>query len=555
MMRYLSVCSGIEAATVAWHSLGWEPTGFAEIDKFPSAVLKHHYPEVPNFGDFTTIKAEDVGAIDLLVGGTPCQSFSVAGLRGGLADDRGNLALEFLRLAQRARPRWLVWENVPGVLSSDGGRDFGAILGGMVECGYGFAYRVLDAQYFGLAQRRKRVFVVGYLGDWRRAAAVLFERESLSWNPPPRSKEGQGTTVCPTLRAGGNSTGGDRPPGTDVDTADSLIVAKALNAKGGMGRIDAESETFVTHSLRAEGFDASEDGTGRGVPLVTSFHENQRGELTVNDTAGSLKVGGGKPGQGYPAIQVTGKFHHADASETRPIEALRALFATVDEETISEWCLGILAAFWPQEVLRSEVHGRRFRCAPQPKRGLVNVSLSRSQVGASWSVQDLWEAGCDGCAPQGWKPSEQLSRELGAYLSRLPYSPSPAQRCLHSMWEASEGSWLLRKALSALEETRRSTVGQGQPAQGSSVRRLTAEECEALQGFPRGYTAIPYRGKVAADGPRYRALGNSMAVPCMAWIGRSIASAQGSIEERLRDTTDHLVRPLPDTNNSSWRAA
>jgi site-specific DNA-cytosine methylase len=124
--------------------------------------------------------------IDLLVGGTPCQSFSVAGLRGGLDDERGNLALEYLRLADRLRPRWLVWENVPGVLSSNGGRDFGSILGGMVELGYGVAYRVLDAQFFGVAQRRRRVFVVGYAGDWRRAAAVLFERHSLSGHPSPR---------------------------------------------------------------------------------------------------------------------------------------------------------------------------------------------------------------------------------------------------------------------------------------------------------------------------------------------------------------------------------
>src|SRR5690606_2400421 len=145
-MRYLSVCSGIEAATVAWHPLGWEPVAFSEIDAFPRAVLSHHYPGVPLHGDFTTI-GNEYGPVDRLVGGTPCQSFSVAGLRGGLSDDRGNLALEFLRLAQRTRPLWLVWENVPGVLSSNGGRDFGAILGGMVELGYGVFYRVLDAQF------------------------------------------------------------------------------------------------------------------------------------------------------------------------------------------------------------------------------------------------------------------------------------------------------------------------------------------------------------------------------------------------------------------------
>ena len=189
-MIYGSVCSGIEAASVAWHPLGWRASFLSEIEAFPRAVLSHHYPEVPLHGDFTTIRAGEYEPIDLLVGGTPCQSFSVAGLRGGLDDDRGNLALEYLRLADRLRPRWLVWENVPGVLSSNGGRDFGAILGGMVELRYGFAYRVLDAQFFGVAQRRRRVFVVGHLGDWRRAAAVLFERHSLSGHPAPRREAG-----------------------------------------------------------------------------------------------------------------------------------------------------------------------------------------------------------------------------------------------------------------------------------------------------------------------------------------------------------------------------
>jgi len=157
----------------------------SEIEPSACVVLKHHYPETPLHGDFTTIQVNDYESIDVLIGGTPCQSFSVAGLRGGMADARGNLALEYLRLAERLRPRWLVWENVPGVLSSGDGRDFGAFVGGLAELGYGWAYRVLDAQYFGLAQRRKRVFVVGCLGDWRRAAAVLFEPASLRWHPAP----------------------------------------------------------------------------------------------------------------------------------------------------------------------------------------------------------------------------------------------------------------------------------------------------------------------------------------------------------------------------------
>jgi DNA (cytosine-5)-methyltransferase 1 len=196
-VRYLSVCSGIEAATEAWHELGWLPEAFSEIEPFPCAVLKHHYPEVPNLGDMTKFKEWNIGPIDLLVGGTPCQSFSVAGLREGLADPRGDLMLTCLAIARRHRPRWLVWENVPGVLSSNGGEDFACLLRGLAELGYGFAYRVLDAQHFGVAQRRRRVFVVGYLGDWHPAAAVLLERSSLSGHPAPSREKREGATPSP----------------------------------------------------------------------------------------------------------------------------------------------------------------------------------------------------------------------------------------------------------------------------------------------------------------------------------------------------------------------
>jgi DNA (cytosine-5)-methyltransferase 1 len=235
-MIYGSVCSGIEAASVAWHPLGWRASFLSEIEAFPRSVLTHHYRDTPLHGDFTTIKAGQYEPIDLLVGGTPCQSFSVAGLRGGLDDERGNLALEYLRLADRLRPKWLVWENVPGVLHSNGGRDFGSILGGMVELGYGFAYRVLDAQYFGVAQRRRRVFVVGRLGDWRRAAAVLFERDSLSGDAPTFRCQDKAnpSRVSPSL---GSSCFGN------AHRHGPLTVAGCLTAGG--HRLDFDTETFV----------------------------------------------------------------------------------------------------------------------------------------------------------------------------------------------------------------------------------------------------------------------------------------------------------------------
>jgi len=218
-LKYFSVCSGIEAASVAWEPLNWEPAGFSEIEPFPCAVLAHRFPNVKNYGDMTKYKEwNDVGQFDVLVGGTPCQSFSVAGLRKGLSDPRGNLMLVYGAMADHFKPSWIVWENVPGVLSSNGGRDFGAFLGMLGELGYGFAYRVLDAQYYGVAQRRRRVFVVGYLGDWRRAAAVLFESEGLLGNPTPSREAGKGiagTLSARTSGGGGLGTdmgGGQREP-------------------------------------------------------------------------------------------------------------------------------------------------------------------------------------------------------------------------------------------------------------------------------------------------------------------------------------------------------
>jgi DNA (cytosine-5)-methyltransferase 1 len=221
-VRYLSVCSGIEAASVAWEPLGWEPAAFAEVEKFPSAVLAHHWPQVPNLGDMTRHESWNLGAIDLLVGGTPCQSFSVAGLRKGLHDPRGGLMLTFLEIAQRQRPRWIVWENVPGVLSSDGGRDFGSFLGALGALGYGWAYRVLDAQWFGVAQRRRRVFVVGCLGDGAAAATVLFESESVQRNPAPSREKGQGVAADAAGGAGGGRRGG----------YDAMSLAGTLGRRG-----------------------------------------------------------------------------------------------------------------------------------------------------------------------------------------------------------------------------------------------------------------------------------------------------------------------------------
>jgi len=203
---------------------------FSEIEPFPSAVLAHHYPDVPNVGDMTKYKEWNLGAVDLLVGGTPCQSFSVAGLRKGLEDPRGNLALVYCGILDHFRPKWFVWENVPGVLSSGGGRDFGSFVGALAELGYGFAYRVLDAQYFGVAQRRRRVFVVGHLGDWRPAAEVLFESESLRRDTAPSRKAGQAVAPCVTNGPPFSRTGNERVE-AEAMVVQPFPVANKLTAR------------------------------------------------------------------------------------------------------------------------------------------------------------------------------------------------------------------------------------------------------------------------------------------------------------------------------------
>ena len=232
-MKYLSICSGIEAASVAWHPLGWQPVGFSEIEKFPSAVLKHHYPEIENYGNMQQFKQWPIrsGSIDVLVGGTPCQSFSIAGLRQGLADARGNLTITFLAMAKKYQPDWVVWENVPGVLS-DRTNAFGNLIAGLSEFGYHCAWRVLDAQYFGVPQRRRRVFVVASLGK-QRAAKVLFEPESLCRDltpcRPSQEKVADGVAGCL----------GARMRSTDLDNHGAYIpewpaqTAATLNAAFG----------------------------------------------------------------------------------------------------------------------------------------------------------------------------------------------------------------------------------------------------------------------------------------------------------------------------------
>ena len=292
LMNYLSVCSGIEAATVAWHDMGWKPIGFSEIEKFPSQLLQHHYPHVTNYGDMTKFKEWNINeSIGLLVGGTPCQSFSIAGLRKGLEDPRGNLMLTYLGIADKFKPKWLLWENVPGVLSSNGGEDFACLLKGMAEFGYGFAYRVFDAQHFGVPQRRRRVFVVGCLGDWKSAAKVLFESESLCRDITPSRNKGKEIANC--LRASPSSYGSFNPArsegnavisynitfcdanGTRKDRPNGGLYVNETNTSNTLTRANVGTYAVDTYNGTIQGdVTATITTTGGGVSSGPSVIEN-----------------------------------------------------------------------------------------------------------------------------------------------------------------------------------------------------------------------------------------------------------------------------------------
>ena len=497
-LLYGSVCSGIEAVTLAWRPLGLHPAWFAEIDPFPCAVLAHHYPSVPNLGDMTTIArrilAGSASAPDILVGGTPCQSFSLAGARQGLEDPRGALTLRYVELAnaidqvrlQTHQPHsTIVWENVPGVLS-DRGNAFGSFLGALAGesraleppgqkwthagCVSGprrrIAWRVLDAQHFGVAQRRRRVFLVASGRDDLDPAAVLFEPDSVHRHSPKSDAPWQDATTfaAPGAVAAGSRFGVNAAYGTVTyafgggNTQGPIDVAACLMAAG--PRNDFDVETFavqsvagaISHTLSAAngGKGCGEDGTGKGVPIIAftaqddgadavlgqsptlrtrampamAFAQNSRGELRLESghgqVTGALSTGGGKPGQGQPMVV-----------------------------SVS---------------LRGREGGLRAELG-----GAISPAL-RSGVG-------------------GGDKGHVITPHIEAHFRYTPGNPLQADG-LH--WH---------------------------------VRRLMPRECERLQGMPDDYTLVPYRGKPAADGPRYKAIGNAMAVPCVAWLGGRLLQA------------------------------
>ena len=545
-MKYGSVCSGIEAASVAWHDLGWEPQWFSEIEQFPSEVLKHRFPDVPNLGDMTQLTQNPTfneRSIDLLVGGTPCQSFSVAGLRKGLADPRGNLMLTFLALADAKKPKWIVWENVPGVLSSNGGKDFGTFLGALGELGYGFAYRVLDAQHFGVAQRRRRVFVVGYLGDWRVAAAVLFERESLSGNTKPSRKKGKeitsnvegsvgeagnvscvGGNISPTVTSkwmkgyggpsGSNETGNMVYATTIIDRAafnqgENAQYEPRIEAGETMSSLVAKGPHAVAQPIAFEpgkmqrlGYGYSDNGTSptlRSEPgdnqLAVAqplYYESHPQDSRVNgpkDVADTVSARYGTGGGNTPLVQqpiafkVRGGCEGGGKGYLGQEEQAFTISATQDQQIAQP--IAVTITF-------NDANGTR---ADRPNGGLYVTEEPRCTSALTCGDNDTkvmqpmafdWQSGGD---MRGMNLQEK---------TQLQRCQTPA--VMHSM----------------------------------AIRRLTPKECERLQGFPDDWTKIPYRNKPAdqcPDGPRYKACGNSMAVPVMRWIGQRIQYVENLMKE------------------------
>lgn len=422
-MRFGSLFSGIDAASVAWLPLGWTCEWLAEIEKFPSAVLAHHYPTVPNLGDVTKVDWDEVRAtrpVDLIVFGSPCQSYSIAGQRLGLADPRGNLALIALGVVARFRPKWFLFENVPGLLSSGEGRDFGAFLATVGDIGYQCAWRVLDAQYFGVAQRRNRVFVVGCLGGWAPAAAVLFERACLRGDSAPSRETWE--DVAGTIGSGSAGRGWS----DDLDRSGAFIP---------------ETVSTLTAS-----HDASPGGPGDGFPVVVTPIAEVNGDRRGRNKKDGLGIG--EPGD-------------------------------------------------PQfTVLRGKQHGVFIANAE----GSEDISLT-----ASCGVK-----GVNNQTPLVAFDEVQITNPNNR-SNPAPGGPAPTISKNSRMMLSSGFDWK-KGGAKATDRGLRVTTGR-------SVRRLTPIEYEILFGFPRNYTRI---SPTTADGPRYRALGNSIAVPVLAWIGRRI---------------------------------
>ena len=512
-MKYGSVCSGIEAASVAWHHLGWKAQWFSEIEHFPSEVLKYRFPTVENLGDMTKLTTNETfkaSTIDLLVGGTPCQSFSVAGLRGGLADPRGNLMLTFLSLADSKKPRWIVWENVPGVLSSNGGKDFGTFLGALGELGYGFAYRVLDAQHFGVAQRRRRVFVVGYLGDWRVAAAVLFERESLQRDIKPSRKKRE--EVTPDAERSLGEAGDAEPIAFDTFNQTTSNVNQTIKSpQGGVNESIGVVAQPIAIAENTIGRQPMNGGNGDG------FTED--GPMYTLNATGVHGVA--QPFRKVRRAQSDSDFETWEKDETANTLNCFDVGDVRSTNVVAQPIAYSFDALSSNSMKSSNPHSgcRQVDVAktldtttPEPSKNQGGIAIAQS-IAVDTFNQTI---------------NERTSQTIGSSASDVNHYGAVMQPIVAPTLTASNDPSRSPQSSEVTNQVNAVFLSS------MAIRRLTPKECERLQGFPDDWTKIPYRNKPAdqcPDGPRYKACGNSMAVPVMRWIGQRIQYVESLMKE------------------------
>lgn len=547
--RYVSIFSGVEAATLAWEPLGWEPLAFSEIEPFPCAVLAERWPDVPNLGDITKIdwKEEIDGAIDLVVGGSPCQSFSVAGKREGLKGASG-LMFEYIRCVQELRPRWFLWENVPGALTSEDGGAFGQLLSEMDELGYSLAWRVLDAQFFGVAQRRRRLFLVGHLGA-ESPAEVLFEPDCLSGYPQSsrekrkelarragRSAACAGFKYSAAPRA---NTIGYAEEQANTLTADWHAPA-VLPLSGTDQQVMAMSQygTEIAGCLTARGDSSPCADRGQNIVCMTGTQAHCH---ISDEIAGCLTAHMGKDDapvvvDGTNIQTYVCELAHSSSNGLGVGES--DVFPTLDTSSgPAVWARenGILPPFGFAQNVRNEVR-------------IVGDGTLSGALAARPGMKQATFACTGGTYPineQIATRDKKLGRGTGlgvgvdgdpafTLLANHPHMvASGSGSDPIAMGDLNAHTAICRNVCPTLKcggdgamvasEVTDEYVG----ANPMLVRRLTPLECERLQGFPDGHTLIGWKGKPAEecpDGPRYKAIGNSMAVPVMRWIGRRIAA-------------------------------
>lgn len=479
--RYVSIFSGVEAATLAWEPLGWEPVAFSEIEPFPCAVLAERWPDVPNLGDITKIDWKDKidGAIDLVVGGSPCQSFSVAGKREGLKGASG-LMFEYIRCVQELRPRWILWENVPGALTSEDGGAFGQLLSEMDELGYSLAWRVLDAQFFGVAQRRRRLFLVGHLGV-ESPAEVLFEPGCLSGNPQSsREKRKE------LARRAGRSA------------ACAGFKYSAAPRANTIGYAEEQANTLTA------------DWHAPAVLPLPNTALSQYG----TEIAGCLTARGDSSpcaDRGQNIVCMTGTQAHCHISD----EIACCLTAHMGKDdapvVVGDGTLsGALAANPGMKQTTFVCTGGTYpineQIATRDKRLGRGTGLG---IGTDGDPAFTLLANHPHMVASGSGSDPIAMGNLNAHTA-ICRNVCPTLKC------GGDGAMVASETADKIME-----------ANPMIVRRLTPLECERLQGFPDGHTLIGWKGKPAEecpDGPRYKAIGNSMAVPVMRWIGRRIAT-------------------------------